>query len=75
MDYNNYEFYRYKNDGTPILFEFGIYQDYYRDDMKYMINGEYISKQNYISKTRSLYRLLGDKNTDDIVWYSMQEEQ
>lgn len=75
VDYNNYEFYRYKNDGTPILFEFGIYQDYYRDDMKYMINGEYISKQNYISKTRSLYRLLGDKNIDDIVWYSMQEEQ
>lgn len=73
-DYKAYDFYRFRNDGSIVEFHFGTDQDYFRDDVKYQINGEYVPRREYIAKTRSYNRLRNNEAQDTVQWHYIQIE-
>ena len=74
IDFKAYDFYRFRNDGSIIEFHFGTDQDYFRDDVKYQINGEHVPRREYIAKTRSYNRLRNSEVQNAVQWHYMQIE-
>lgn len=74
IDFKAYDFYRFRNDGSIIEFHFGTDADYFRDDVKYQINGEHVPRREYIAKTRSYNRLRNSEAQDTVQWHYIQIE-
>ena len=75
IDSEWYDFYWYNYDGSINEFHFGIDQDYYRDDVKYKVNGRYVSRREYIRQTGDYIRWRkNDMPWADVKWYVTRKE-